>query len=82
MGWLSWIIIGGIAGWLATKFMGMDEQFGVLANIIIGVIGGLIGGFIMNLIGGQGVSGFNPWSLLVCLIGSLITLWIVKKIKS
>lgn len=82
MGWISWIIIGGLAGWLATKVMGVDGDIGVIGNILIGIIGGLVGGFLMNLIGGQGVTGFNPWSLLVCFIGAVVTLWLARKIRA
>lgn len=82
MGFLSWIIIGGIAGWIASKLMDTDHSMGVGANIITGIIGGFIGGLIMNLLGGSGVTGFNIWSLIVAVIGSVILLWIVKKVKS
>lgn len=81
MGIIGWIIIGAIAGWLASMVTGNDKKMGAFANIIVGVIGGLIGGFIMSLLGGKGVSGFNLWSLLVAFIGSLIVLWIFNKIN-
>ena len=45
MSFLGWIIIGGLAGWIASKFMGTDKDQGVIANIIVGVIGAFIGGF-------------------------------------
>lgn len=81
MGLISWIVIGGLAGWIASKFMGTDKSQGVFINIVVGVIGAFIGGFVMNLIGGQGVTGFNLWSFIVSLIGSIIFLWILKMIR-
>ena len=81
MGLISWIIIGGLAGWMASKFMETDKSQGVFINIVVGIIGALIGGFVMNLIGGQGVTGFNLWSFIVSLIGSIIFLWILKMIR-
>lgn len=81
MGIIGWIIIGAIAGWLASMVTGNDKKMGVFANIVVGIIGGLIGGFIMSLLGGTGISGFNLWSLLVAFIGSLIVLWIFNKIN-
>lgn len=78
---LGWIIIGGLAGWIASKFMGTDKEQGVLANIIVGIIGAFIGGFVMNLLGGQGLTGFTVWSFLVALLGSVILLWILKAIR-
>ena len=81
MGLLSWIILGGIAGWIASMVMGTDKSMGILANIFVGVIGALIGGFIVSLFGGEGVNGFNVWSLVVAVLGSIILLWIVKAVR-
>ncbi|RKD33076.1 GlsB/YeaQ/YmgE family stress response membrane protein [Lacrimispora algidixylanolytica] len=81
MGIIGWIIIGALAGWLASMVTGNDGKMGAFANICVGVIGGLIGGFVMNLLGGTGITGFNLWSLLVAFIGSLILLWIVNKVR-
>ncbi|HHX37787.1 MAG TPA: GlsB/YeaQ/YmgE family stress response membrane protein, partial [Clostridiaceae bacterium] len=78
---LSWIIIGGLAGWIASKIMRTDASMGALANIVVGIIGGLIGGFVMSLIGSTGVTGFNLWSFIVALIGSVILIGVVKAIR-
>ncbi len=81
MSFLGWIVIGGLAGWIASKFMGTDKEQGVLANIIVGVIGAFIGGFVVNLLGGQGLTGFSIWSFIVALLGSVILLWILKAVR-
>lgn len=81
MGIIGWIIIGALAGWLASMVTGNNENMGALANIGVGIIGGIIGGFIMNLLGGIGITGFNLWSLLVAFIGSIIFLWIFNKFR-
>lgn len=81
MGLLSWIIIGGLAGWIASKLMNTDQSMGIGANILTGIIGAFIGGFVINLLGGAGVTGFNLWSLFVSVIGAVIFLWIVRKYK-
>jgi uncharacterized membrane protein YeaQ/YmgE (transglycosylase-associated protein family) len=78
MGFIAWIILGGIAGWIASMITGKDGDMGIIANIIVGIIGGLIGGFIVKLLGGSGVTGFNLWSLLVAVLGAVILLLIVK----
>lgn len=78
MGLLSWIIIGGIAGWLASIFTGNDKRMGLGSNILVGILGGLIGGFLINILGGKGVTGFNLWSLLVSFIGSVVLLAIIN----
>jgi uncharacterized membrane protein YeaQ/YmgE (transglycosylase-associated protein family) len=74
---IVWIIIGGIAGWIASMIMGRDHQMGALANIVVGIIGAVIGGFVMNLIGAEGATGFSIWSLLVAILGAVILLAIV-----
>lgn len=81
MGLISWLIVGGLAGWLASKIMGTDRQMGIIANIVVGVVGALIGGFIVGFLGGSGVTGFNLWSILVSLLGSVVLLWVVRKVR-
>jgi len=81
LSFLGWIIIGGLAGWVASKFMGTDAEQGVLANVIVGVIGAFLGGFVMNMVGGQGITGFNIWSFLVALLGAVILLWIIRLLR-
>lgn len=81
MGWIGWIIIGALAGWIGSKIMGTDEKQGALGNIIVGIIGGVIGGLVMNMIGGAGVTGFNPWSLGVATLGSVILIAVLKAFK-
>lgn len=81
MGIIAWIVLGALAGWIASKIMGTDAEQGWLANIVVGIVGALIGGFVFNLLGGSGVTGFNIWSLLVATLGSLILLSILKAFK-
>lgn len=76
MGWIGWIILGAIAGLIAKAIM--KEEGGLIKNIVLGIIGALVGGFLFGLIGGAGVTGFNPWSLLVAVIGAIIVIWAVR----
>lgn len=78
MGIFTWIIIGALAGWIASMIAGTNEQMGAVANIIVGIVGAFIGGLLFNLIGGQGFTGFNLWSLFVAIIGAVILLALVK----
>lgn len=75
---ILWIVFGAIAGWIASMIMGTDASMGALANIIVGIVGAFIGGFIFNLFGAGGVTGFNIWSLIVAIIGSVVLLWLVR----
>jgi len=81
MGLIGWIVLGGLAGWIASMIQGADQQMGVFANIFIGIVGAFIGGFVFSLFGGEGVTGFNLYSFLVALVGAVILLAIVKAIK-
>ena len=78
MGILSWIIIGALAGWIASMITGKNREMGAGSNILVGIIGAFIGGFIMNYFGRTGYTGFNLWSFLVALGGSVILLLILN----
>lgn len=81
MGFFSWIILGGLAGWIASIVTGDNKSMGIVANIVVGVIGALIGGYIITLFGGVGVTGFNIWSLAVAILGSVVLLALVKALR-
>ncbi len=78
MGIIGWIILGGIAGWLASYIAGTNQSMGMVANIVVGIIGAVIGGWIFSLLGGDGITGFNVWSLFIALVGSVVLLGIVR----
>jgi uncharacterized membrane protein YeaQ/YmgE (transglycosylase-associated protein family) len=80
MGILLWILFGGIVGWVASLIMKTDGQQGIILNIVVGIVGSVLGGFIMSLLGKSGVGGFNVYSFLVALLGSMVLIWIVKKV--
>ncbi len=77
MGILSWVIVGGVAGWLASMVVGANQRMGLIANIVVGVIGAFIGGFIMNAMGYGSVNGLNFWSIFVAFVGSVVLLLII-----
>jgi uncharacterized membrane protein YeaQ/YmgE (transglycosylase-associated protein family) len=76
---LAWIIVGGIAGWLASLLV-QGTGMGIVGDIIVGVVGALIGGFLLSLLlpGTFGFTGFNLGSLIVAFIGAVVLLFIVK----
>jgi uncharacterized membrane protein YeaQ/YmgE (transglycosylase-associated protein family) len=76
-----WIVFGALAGWLASIVMKTDASMGAGANIVVGIVGALIGGFIMNALGGQGVTGFNIYSLLVAIGGAIVLLFLVRMFR-
>jgi uncharacterized membrane protein YeaQ/YmgE (transglycosylase-associated protein family) len=77
-GWIAWIVIGIIAGWLAEQIMGRNH--GLLTNLIVGIVGALIGGFLFNTLGGD--AGGN-WiiGLIVATLGAIILLFLLGLVK-
>ena len=78
MGVIGWIVLGGLAGWIASMIMGTNKSMGLVANIVVGIVGALIGGFLFSVIGAADVTGFNLWSLFVAVIGSVVLLGVVR----
>ena len=83
MGWIIALIVGGIAGWLASLLMKRDASMGVFLNILVGCVGSVIG----NLIAGPllGISGsvqeFSLRGLLVAVLGAAVLLGVVNLIQ-
>ena len=67
---LSWIVLGLLAGGIASWIAGVEH--GCLMTIILGVIGAVVGGAVFASLGGAGVTGCNFWSLGVAVVGALI----------
>jgi uncharacterized membrane protein YeaQ/YmgE (transglycosylase-associated protein family) len=78
---LVWIVFGALTGWIASMIARTDAQQGALANIVVGIVGAMLGGFLFNQFGKQSVTGFNFYSLIVAVTGSVILLFILKAIR-
>ena len=80
MDWILAIIVGGIAGWLASMVMNRDASMGILWNIVVGVIGALIGKLVLGLFG---IAGGENWLLwfISALVGAIILLGIVNMVQ-
>ena len=79
---LIWILVGAIAGWVASMIMKTDAQMGAFANIVVGIVGALIGGWVVSLFGVEVVDGaFRIESLLTAILGSVILLAILKAVR-
>lgn len=79
MGLLAWIILGGLAGWLAGMMMS-GGGYGILGNIIIGIVGAVLGGFLASALFRvpDAVNGLNVASLIVAVLGAVILIWIIR----
>jgi uncharacterized membrane protein YeaQ/YmgE (transglycosylase-associated protein family) len=80
MGILSWIVLGGIAGGLASIVTKRNDRMGCITNIIAGVVGAAVGGWVFSLFGKTDVTGFNLPSLLVAFVGAVIVLVVINLI--
>ena len=70
---IGWIILGLIAGFIASKIVNKVGQ-GFWLDIALGIIGALVGGFLFESFGGTGVTGFNLYSMFVAVVGAIVVL--------
>ena len=76
---LLWLVLGALAGWIASLIMGTRE--GIIMDIVIGILGALAGGFIMSFFGESGVNGFNLYSIIVAVLGAVVLLGIYRTFR-
>ena len=83
MGWIIAIVVGGVAGWLASIVMRRDASMGILWNIVVGIIGALIGNVLAGpLFGVEGtIQTFNLTGFLIAIVGAVVLLGIVNLVQ-
>jgi uncharacterized membrane protein YeaQ/YmgE (transglycosylase-associated protein family) len=75
MGIISWLILGLVAGFIGSKIVGGNGQ-GFWLDIALGIVGAIVGGFLFSeLLGTQGITGLNIWSMIVAIVGSCVVLF-------
>ena len=76
MGIIAWILLGLVAGFIASKLVNKSGE-GLVLDIILGIVGAFVGGFIFTrLFDTAGVTGFNLYSLFVAVVGAVVVLLI------
>jgi uncharacterized membrane protein YeaQ/YmgE (transglycosylase-associated protein family) len=78
---ILWIVLGALAGWIASMITGTNERVNGWMNIIVGIIGAFIGGLVLQLLGVGTPSGFNMASLLTAILGAVILLSLVRAFR-
>ena len=77
---IQWIVLGLIAGFIASKIVNRRGE-GVLLDVALGVFGAVIGGWIFRAMGTAGATGFNLWSLVVAVVGAVVLLLIGHAVR-
>ena len=81
-GWIVAIIVGGVAGWLASKVMNRDASMGIFWNVVFGCVGSVIGNFVSQYFGIAGtVKDFSLVGLVIAFVGAVILLGIVNLVQ-
>lgn len=83
MGWIIALIVGGVAGWLASMVMNRDASMGIFWNIVVGCVGSVVGNVVANMfgMGGGSVQEFSIRGLIIAVIGAVILLAIVNLVQ-
>ncbi len=83
MGWIVALIVGGVAGWLASLVMNRDASMGIVLNIVVGCIGSVVGNLIAGpLLGiGGSVQEFSIQGLLIAVLGAVVLLGVINLIR-
>jgi len=76
---VSWIILGLIAGFVASKIVDRGGQ-GFWLDIALGIIGALVGGFLFSFFGASGVTGLDLWSMIVAIVGAIVVLLVYNAV--
>ncbi|HEY8573839.1 GlsB/YeaQ/YmgE family stress response membrane protein [Phenylobacterium sp.] len=77
---LSWIVLGLIAGFIASKLVNRTGG-NLILDLVLGVVGSFVGGFLFTRFGGGGVDGVNLYSILVATIGAVVVLFIYHAMR-
>ena len=77
---IAWIVLGLIAGFIASKLVNKRGE-GVILDIVLGIVGAVVGGWLFTAFGAVGVTGFNLWSILVAIIGAIVVLVIAHAFR-
>jgi uncharacterized membrane protein YeaQ/YmgE (transglycosylase-associated protein family) len=77
---LAWIILGLIAGFIASKIINKSGE-GLILDIVLGIVGAVIGGWLFNQFGAAGVTGFNIYSVAVAVVGAVLLLVVYHAIR-
>jgi uncharacterized membrane protein YeaQ/YmgE (transglycosylase-associated protein family) len=76
----AWIVLGLIAGFIASKIVSGSGQ-GLLLDMVLGIVGAVVGGYLFAALGATGVTGFNLYSTFFAIVGAAVVLWVYHAIS-
>ncbi len=80
MSFLAWIVLGLLAGFIASKIVNKQGE-GLFLDIVLGIVGAVAGGWLFNTFGASGVTGLNLYSLMVAVVGAVVLLVVYHAIR-
>ena len=76
---IGWLVLGLIAGFIASRIVNKAGE-GLILDIVLGIIVAFVGGYLFSVFGAEGVTGFNLYSMFVAIIGAIVVLVIYHAI--
>jgi uncharacterized membrane protein YeaQ/YmgE (transglycosylase-associated protein family) len=77
---IGWIILGLVAGFIASKIVNKEGE-GFFLDIILGIVGAVVGGWLFGFFGKEGVTGFNLYSMFVAIVGAIVVLVVYHAVR-
>ena len=77
---VAWLVVGLIAGFIASQIVNKSGE-GMVLDIVLGVVGAIVGGFLFNMLGAAGANGINLYSILVAVVGAVIVLVLYHAVR-
>ena len=80
VGWLIFLVVGGLCGWVASIIMGTNGQMGLIANIVVGIVGALLGSWLFPKLG-WGFGGGQTGAIISAILGAVVLLLLLKVLR-
>lgn len=80
MSFISWLVVGLLAGWIGSMVVNRGRGEGLIMDILLGVVGAFVGGYLFNMFGHSGVTGINLYSIFVAAVGAAVVLFVYHAI--
>lgn len=78
---IAWLVVGAIAGWIASKVVPGDERYGWLGGLVAGIVGAVVGGFLFGSLTGEDyTTGINPSTLIAATVGAIIVVFLFQMV--